>query len=245
MRRPGSVRATDFTTFGPLFEHPWTGLCTTHHILHHIAPYCTTHKWHTTNGLRSVHPSLTRIWCHHMDKGVARHMCTCGQITPPVCAQMSYIYGAPQWDTCSRGGHVAVMHTFVHYSVHAWPKHPIWTTNGIPQMAYHKWSAVCAPIFDTYLVSPHGQGCGTSYVHMWSDYTTSVCTNVLYLRCPAVGHVLAWWSRCCNDHLCTSFGPLVSKTPYLDHKWHTTPKSALSMCIYLQCLRPYIQSAYI
>jgi len=66
------------------------------------------HKWHTTNGLWFVHPSLTRTWCHHMDKGVARHMCTCGQNTPPVCAVALRFYGAPQWDMCSRGGCVAV-----------------------------------------------------------------------------------------------------------------------------------------
>ena len=68
-----------------------------------------------------------------------------------------------------------------------------------PQMAYHKWSAVCAPIIDTYLVSPHGQGCGTSNVHVWSEYTTCVCICTEVLRCPAVGHVLAWWSHCCNS----------------------------------------------
>lgn len=65
-------------------------------------------------------------------------------------------------------------------------------------MAYHTWTVVCAPILDTYLVSPHGQGCGTSIVHMWSVYTTSVCIFTEVLRCPAVGHVLAWWLCCCK-----------------------------------------------
>ena len=69
---------------------------------------CTAHRWHTTNGLRSVHPSLTRNRCHQMDNGRCWHIVHSGQNSPPVCAVALEFHGAPQWDTCSRGGHVAV-----------------------------------------------------------------------------------------------------------------------------------------
>ena len=230
-----------------------------HHICTIFGPYLD-HRWHTTNGLRSVHPYLTRTWCHHMDKGVARQMCTCGHITPPVCAFAPRFYGAPQWDTCSRGGHIAVMCTNVHHSVHF--QHIV---HFGPQMAYHKWTT-SAPQWDTctppgphmdwfidivHVYAPH-MDCGLC-THTWHVLGVTTWTRVWHVKCahvvtlhhqcvhiyttygliyiqPSVGHVLAWWSHCCNVHLCTSFGTLSAHTPHMDHRWHTTICTICTIC---------------
>jgi len=72
--------------------------------------------------------------------------------------------------------------------------------------AYHILTAFCAPIFDrnrchqqryTHLCPLYGILC--AYVPIWWPiYTTHVCICTEFLRCPAVGHVLAWWLCCCK-----------------------------------------------
>jgi len=39
---------------------------------------------------------------------------------------------------------------------------------------------------------------GSKYPIWVADYITCICMCFLFLRCPAVGHVLAWWLCCCK-----------------------------------------------